>query len=307
MYNAEIKMQYIQYCTEHKNVRAEKFLPLLFDKTAPFEQNLGKDLYEFTVREITDMYQSLFTASYSSLMNIHSHLRDYTNYCNVRNLLADGINHYNELDAASVRRCLHEGLKREQIISREDLIDMLKTNDIRNAFEKTWILGTFEGLTGKAGNDLLYLTRDRIDFDKKIVHLPESGRVLTISDELAALMLETLDETSYATSGDSIRKFSNPDPNVLFKPSSNGRSEFASKSFARRMLLSYSQQLDYPYLNTYALKTSGIIDYIKRLMKSDGVTSPLAAYKLHREEIEMRYGAITSTYHFELYADEYMQ
>lgn len=308
MYNAEIKMQYIQYCTENKNVRAEKFLPQLFSKTATIEKQLNKDLSAFTFNEIMEMYQSLYSTSFSSLMNIHSHLRDYANFCNLRNMLTDNINHYNEIDPAIIRKCLHEGLKKEQIVTRKELLDLLKSDAIRNPYEKVWILGVFEGIMGKAGGDLLHLRRGMIDFDNLIVHLPESGRELSISKELALLIDTAINETVYVTAnGDKTRSFAKTDPDIVFKPSSNCRGTFATQNAFRIMLLRYNQSLDLPYLNTFALKTSGTIDYIRELMRKDGCNDPVATYQKHKSEVDIRYGSLTSFFHFELYAEEYQR
>ena len=306
MYNEEIKQQYIDYCTANKNVRAEKFLPPLFRRTAETETKLHKDVCNFTLKEIVEMYQSLYTTSYTSLMNIHSHLRDYTTWCGGRMLLIDHINHYAEIDTATIRRCLHDGLKKEQIVTRADLIDLLNGNDISNTYEKVWILGVFEGLSGKAGGDMLHLKRDMIDFVNQEVHLPESGRTLSISKELTILMELALGETEYTTvKRDRTMLFRKGSEDVLFKPSCNGQGEFAAQNLFRQMLLRYSQSLELPYLNTYSLKTSGEIHYIRELMCADGCTDPLITYANHKADIELRYGVLSGFYHFELYADAY--
>ena len=308
MYNAEIKMQYIQYCLDNKNKRAEQFLPLFFGRTEPAEQKLDKDLCNFTMREITEMYKMMFLTSYSSIMNIHSHLRDYANLCNQRNLIVDGINHFNEVDTVALRNCLHEGITNDQVVTRAELLELLQMNEIRNAYEKVWILGTFEGLTSKGGDDLLYLKKDMIDFDYLVVQLPKSGRVLSISKELAQFMDEALSEDEYVTAnGERTKRFKKVDPDILFKPPLNSKKDYAGSHVFRVMLLKYQQELELPYLNSHSLKESGAIHFIKSLMEQDGSDDPVATYRQHKKEVETRYGVLNLVYHFALYKNYYKQ
>ena len=95
MYNDTIKTRYIQEKSSTTNM-PNGYLARMFNKTDSFESKLDKDISNFTVYEIEDLYKTLNIKSVEYLTVLHSHLSLYTQWCMQQNLVLDCQNHFAE-------------------------------------------------------------------------------------------------------------------------------------------------------------------------------------------------------------------
>lgn len=198
MYNVDFKKRYLDE-NETRNVNIKKTVDLLFRRIESTEEMLGKDLYDFSVAEILGFYKRLFTPSFDSLMIMNNQYKLYTAYALKNGLVADNQNHYAEIDNATLKTCVHDGLAKAKIISRKDLMDILTTNMIENISEKVIALALFEGICGKELTELTHLHPRDIDTHTCMVYL-YGGRELHISHTLVNWCMESASEYNYYNS-----------------------------------------------------------------------------------------------------------
>ena len=72
-YNSELKIQYIEEKSKEVII-SNNYLECQFNKTCKFEEELNKDLSNFTVYEIVEYYKMLNISSFDTLFVISSGL-----------------------------------------------------------------------------------------------------------------------------------------------------------------------------------------------------------------------------------------
>ena len=180
MYDTNIKQEYIKY-NPNNNHQFEKIMTNYFNRAEETEKRLGKDLSQFTSAEIMAMYKEFATPSFSMLVVINNQFLNYTNWYmqNIEN--KDNQNHYMELRDDILVQCVSYSAAKQNILSREELLDMIK--EFANPYEQFLYLGLFEGIRGEQMSDFFDLRMSNFDRKKKTVLLPED-RVIPASDEL---------------------------------------------------------------------------------------------------------------------------
>jgi hypothetical protein len=120
MYNETIKNRYIQEKESTTNM-PKGYLNRQFNKTEEFENRLNKDVSNFTVYEIEDLYKTLNITSVESLTVLNSHLSLYAQWCLQQNLILDCQNHFTEIVNSSLVNYINTFALKKSIITRETL------------------------------------------------------------------------------------------------------------------------------------------------------------------------------------------
>ena len=295
-YNMEQKERFL---AERKAsyVKIRIVMNTFFKITKEYETYLNKDCSNFTSKEILNMYSSIVTRSWEFLLNFNSQLKIYTSWCLKENLVIDNQNHYEEFDKFDLYKCLNLGLKERMILTREELEKEIQ--QLPNVADQFLCLALFEGVGGPAYKDFYNLELDQ--FKGNTLNL--EGRTLEVSTMLVERAKEAADEyQKYGLEGP-LRNGYRADDTSVVKDSSNAFTDTMEKNqrkILRRLLLlekTYGKKF-----GNIALKNSGRIDMIKRLMKEDGSKDILETYDSHKEEIELRYGKLSRIYRW---VDEY--
>lgn len=298
MYNELQKKAYLDYIDhEGINSRLRPILTNWFQRTEPWENQLGKDLCEWTTTEILDFYKSLVNRSLESLMMIHSRFRGYARWCLVNARIEDSQNHFDEIDREILNnQCVNAGFLYQGIVTRQELMPLINSPKIQNAYERFLLLGLFEGIGGSGYSDFHYLTMD--DFEGHTVKL--KGRQLEVSDELLRLARLAANEYEYFPYGDSKRTwlFSRSDARLIKrkdnKRSENGIEELSDKGFRHIIALNIKKLSDIcetPAFSQAMLFESGRLHMIKEFMKQDGCDAE-EAIRTHEDTIIKYYGKI---------------
>ena len=299
-FNEEFKKQYLED-NKYRNLHTGNNIALLFDRIAPIEESLGKDLYDFSVAEILGYYKYYNTSSLESLMVINGQYKLYTAYAKKRGLVKDNQNHYEEITLEALMTCVHKGLAEAKVISRKDLLDLLRSSDVQNVSDRVICLGIFEGITGKNMTELTHLEPGDINTNTKTVSL-YGGRKLKISDELISWALESAEEYNYyndfTENTNKNTHYLESDTRII-KRLSNSTSDSDTqrhKTINRRLdrLISATQC---NALGIGALRESGRLEMIHDLMEKDGKTLDEA---LKDKDMLYRYGRITSLKRYRL-------
>ena len=299
-FNEKFKLQYLEE-NKHRNLNIGNNIALLFDRIAPIEESLGKDLYDFSVAEILGYYKYYNTSSLESLMVINGQYKLYTAYALKRGLVKDNQNHYAEITLEVLMTCVHKGLAEAKVISRKDLLELLRSSDVQNVSDKVICLAVFEGIGGKNMTELTHLEPGDINRNARMVYL-YGGRKLKISEELMNWMLESAEEYNYYnefTKGTNNNTHYLESDTRVIKRLSNSTSDSdvqRHKTLNRRLdkLISATQC---NALGIGALKESGRLEMIQNLMEEKGKTLDEA---LKDKDMLYRYGKIASLKRYRL-------
>ena len=93
MYNKEIKQRWIDLKNEN-TISCLNYYANKMNNTEEYEKLFNKDLCNFTVSEILDMYRAMDFYSANTIYITNKIYADYTDWCINEGLVADSQNHY---------------------------------------------------------------------------------------------------------------------------------------------------------------------------------------------------------------------
>ena len=289
MYNEERKKRYIKI-KENAVTLPYRSLSLLFEKTAPFEEKNGKDVCEWTPREIMDYYKYLDAYSLSSLVVVNSNLTQYTNWCLTETLVPDGQNHFQEIRPDMLNSCVNKKYLDQMIISRENLVKMV--DELPNYTDRFMILAFFEGICGPKYSDMTSAKITDIHEDRIAL---VSGKEQPISSKLKDIATFAAEEDSYQTygaTGKSIKYSDLNESDIIFKVAKKNRAGNNDSAMTQIVCRRFSKATEYIGLpgrmTIKNMMISGKINYIKDLMDKENlqIEEVIAKYK---KQIDTRY------------------
>ena len=292
-YNEKQKQQYIDYSVKIDK-DSERIMTSWFNRTAFVENELEKDLCDWNVNEIIDYYKSLVIHSLESLMVLHSHFQRYTFWCLDKNLVKDSQNHYTEIDREILNaKCVNSSYLKQGIVTRNELLNLIEGDNVRNPYEKFLLLGIFEGIGDKGFLDFKNLTMD--DIHENVITLP--GRKLTISDELVHFAKIASSEYKYQSYGEngktSFTVFDENDIRIIKRK--EGCIELKDSGYSHKMTVNIENirrnNGDIPVFSQSMIFQSGRLEMIRKFMKQDNCKA-IDAIKTHLSEITYRYRTI---------------
>lgn len=307
MYNEERKLQYI-YKKQKEVILPQNYLESCFHKTEKFETKYGKDLSEWTVKEIVSYYKYYDSKSLNVLTVLTSTFFGYTNWCIAEGLVPDGQNHFAEITQEILGTCINYMDFDDCIINREDLVEMLP--QLLNEVDKFFILALFEGIKG---DYLTEITHFKISSISGLTAKLYTGRDVVISQQLKDYAYSAARETVYYVYSDDITRAEEMigDEDSVFKVSARMRT--VNDMNCDRSLTNRYQKiqnfLGLPSgLTMKKLYDSGEVDMVRQLMKESGLSSEavLKAPGL-KAKIEKQYSRIKSIPSFLIKYGRYLQ
>lgn len=308
MYNEEFKQGYIQTMVKTGiNKTIEASATQYFKQAEPVEEALQKDLCNFNITEILGMLKHFCTPSMETLMMGTSVFRRYTYYCIEQNMVADKINHYEEVTNEMYLDCINKNLSEDSIILRESLIKQIRL--LENPVEQFVVYAVFEGLGGTGCMDLVDIQLEQ--FKGATVTL-KSGRVLTISPELLAIAKESANEYFYYPPNASSEKYEKvkfkDEPGIiksLYNVKDTSTDRRKAYNIVNKLRRISEREGSKAFLNGHLVE-SGRIDLIRRTMKEQKESDPRKAMRLCRDEMKVRYGEIQAVGRWLLKYERYL-
>lgn len=290
MYNEEQKERFIKSREDYVIIQ-DNFYINIFNRIEKYEENLGRDLSNFSFFEIEAYYKLRNSSSRYALATMNSVFANYTTWCLNQGLVTDGQNHYLEFHAKDFDKYLNPILLDKRIITRDDLIDMLL--DIPNPRDQFLILGIFEGLKGKSFMDIATAKMENVSEEGGQYYISlKSGRKIEMSKDLYYLAQESREEKKYySLSGKQKKVVPIIDDGTIMKRNGNSVLE-TDDSSARNAKASFNrvkQYLGNKYLTTTNLAISGKIDYIHKKSKKMGVSTDQFMSE-HKDMIANQFG-----------------
>ena len=158
MFNENIKNEFIE---EYMRSRVVSLTSLnsLFNKVAPFERELHKDVSLFKENEIIDMYKKFDLKTVNTLQNYNNYLKAYCAF--VAYKTASYTNGFSEIIKDVLKSCISEKTKQNRYITYEQLQTL--EHELLNYTEAAIMECLWSGIAGKNLVDLTYLTRSQVD------------------------------------------------------------------------------------------------------------------------------------------------
>ena len=288
MFNKELKERYIQEKSESVTLPSN-YLECQFNKVEKTEQELNKDVCDFTAYEIIEYYKILNISSLESLAVMNSHFSMYTQWCLQNNIVKDNQNHFLEIDLEQIKKCINKIMFKKKIVSREQIISWC--DQLPNPKDQLVILGLFEGMKGKDFSDFVNLRPQDVHGNKLKLF---DGRELIVSNKLLKYIKESIKETIYySSSGGQQKVMPLVDKGYVIKSYPNTKEGTSAFAKGRIIYNSISRSLNYvgvlDFMSANSIFESGKIDMIKRRSKELGISAKNYVYSSHIKEVEKKY------------------
>jgi len=302
MYNEVRKRQYIE--EKRKYAVLSNNIIDAFKTAEVREEKYNRDLCEWNSSEIIDYYKWLSTPYVQTLIQLHTSLTEYTNWCVSNNLVSDNQNHFTEITTQLLCECIDLNRFKKFILSREKILDDIVS--LPNESDKFIVLGLFEGITMKDKN----MTSIRLsDFNGNIVTL-QNGNKLNVSDELKIIAHGADEETVYISLSNKQTRETPYEAghHTIIKPISAKRGVIRDKTLMignrLRKIVKFLGWEEGTTIKT--IIESGRIDFIKRYSEVNNIPAKdlavLAKYRpIHEDIYGMIQNGITYMYTYGLF------
>lgn len=293
MYNEKVKELFTEEYVTQRPTITEKMIQILFDKTAAYEEQVGKDCSEFNTDEIRAMYKGWQSISAVYLLQQNTVLKAYTTFV----LTTTNAQHPNAYEGF-VREDFESCISKQRLLTRNQLSDL--EDQLYNYTDKAILECFWEGITGPRLIDLTSLERGMLSADNKKLNV--NGKVYFTTERLYHFLDKAFNETQYQclTQSGKTQFVELSGINKLYKKRTNAKSENSKSgryAWARNKLIKISEFYDVPDLTVNLIKNSGMFFNLKLGMVSAGETN-LRAFLATKEgrDIAKRYGYDTETY-----------
>ena len=287
-YNPELKIQYIEEKSQEVII-PNNYLECQFNKTSKMEEELDKDLSNFTVYEIVEYYKLLNISSFDTLFVMNSQFSMYTQWCLQKSLVKDNQNHFLEMTLEHLKDCLNKALFKMRFVTRERILNWV--DELPNPKDQFVLLGLFEGLKGK---DFCELSKLRPENIKGNIASLCTGREIKLSNRLLKIISDcVVEDKYYSITGNATKVMPLLDKGFVVKDYPNARADVSDFQAGRKIYNSITRILNYfdvgNFMTANSVFESGKIDMIKERAKELGMSCRDYIYSNHIEEVEKKY------------------
>lgn len=289
-YNSELKIQYIEEKSKEVII-SNNYLECQFNKTSKMEEELDKDLSNFTVYEIVEYYKLLNISSFDTLFVMNSQFSMYTQWCLQKSLVKDNQNHFLEMTLEHLKDCLNKALVDMKIVTRETVLNWI--DQLPNPKDQFVLLGLFEGLKGK---DFCELSKLRSENIKGNITTLCTGREIELSNRLLKIISDCVTEDKYySISGNGTKVMPLIDKGFIIKDYPNARGDVSDFQLGRKIYNSITRILNYfdvlNFMTANSIAESGKLHMIKERAKELGLSCKDYIYSNYIEEVEKKFNS----------------
>lgn len=304
-YNSELKIQYIEEKSKEVII-SNNYLECQFNKTCKFEEELNKDLSNFTVYEIVEYYKMLNISSFDTLFVMNSQFSMYTQWCLQKSLVKDNQNHFLEMTLEHLKDCLNKALVNMKIVSRDTILNWV--DQLPNPKDQFVLLGLFEGLKGK---DFCELSKLRPEDIKGNIATLCTEREIELSDRLLKIISDcVVEDKYYSISGNGTKVMPLIDKGFVIKDYPNARGDVSDFQLGRKIYNSITRILNYfdvlNFMTANSIAESGKLQMIKEKAKELNMTCKDYIYSNYIIEVEKKFNSKIVRSIFWLKYDDYL-
>lgn len=289
-YNPELKIQYIEEKSKEVII-SNNYLECQFNKTSKMEEELDKDLSNFTVYEIVEYYKMLNISSFDTLFVMNSQFSMYTQWCLQKSLVKDNQNHFLEMTLEHLKDCLNKALVNMKIVSRDTILNWV--DQLPNPKDQFVLLGLFEGLKGK---DFCELSKLRPEDIKGNIATLCTEREIELSDRLLKIISDcVVEDKYYSISGNGTKVMPLVDKGFIIKDYPNARGDVSDFQLGRKIYNSITRILNYfdvlNFMTANSIAESGKLHMIKERAKELSLSCKDYIYSNYIEEVEKKFNS----------------
>lgn len=265
LYNEQQKLEFIKFYQGDSN---NNFIRTIFEKIKYDEEFRGKDISEFTEKEILETLNSFNTSSINSLRVKTSILRTYASWCETNGYISNNINSFVGIGGSDLERCVNQYARKNKLISYEQLFNMC--SDLPNPVDKFILMGIFNGIRGKNLNELGFLRRKDLHED----YFDLQTRKIKVPFSLYAVAMESVEAEIYVYMKGRYVERKLMDCDYVFKPRANVDDTAIGEGNGTRIqrrITNLKEVLDAPELTIASLYYSGMIHHMSIIAEEKGI------------------------------------
>lgn len=301
MLNEDRKKRFYEY---KLNTTVTNITPIVtrLKRAAKFENVYKKDLCDFTLIEIMEMYKLLNYTAIEAIVVMNNTLIHYTDWCLSENLVANGQNLYQTLTSDVLMSLLNRAVIDHQIVSRDTVLSW--TEQMKNPRDRFIVLSIFEfGKSKKDFENIIYAKLEDINEDTHEMKL-HSGRIVHVSEELIScaklsnIILELTTPYGRNAKLEDNGTIINKPGRAVDTPHNLGRCVYNA-------LTSITKELNIGYMTAERINASGQVYMTNELARKHGVSGKDVLYnETLRREINNQYGiSIKPAFFMKKYGD----
>ena len=288
LYNPELKIQYIEEKSQEVII-SNNYLECQFNKSFKLENELDKDISNFTVYEIIEYYKMLNSSSLDTLVVMNSQFSMYTQWCLQKSLVKDNQNHFLEMTIEQLKECLNKMLVNLKFVTREIVLNWV--DELPNPKDQFVLLGLFEGLKGK---DFCELAKLRPEDIKGNIASLCTERKVKLSDKLLKVINDcVLEDKYYSISGNGTKTMPLLDKGFVIKDYPNAMVDVSDFQSGRKIYNSITRILNYfdvaNFMTANSVFESGKLQMIKERAKELNMSCKDYIYSNFITEVEEKY------------------
>lgn len=188
MYNKNIKEEYLEIVASS----SKDYISKLLNRIDIYENNIGKDLFDFTEEEIIEMFTSMNSCSVQSLESYASIFRNYTQWAVANNMNCDGINHYDMISKDQLRNCVNIAMNNQKYIDYEKFKEVIIYSDL-NIRQKAAAICCFYGFNVE---EMCKTTIGNFDYETHTI-TTNTGKKILVDDYLFDILVESCNTYEY--------------------------------------------------------------------------------------------------------------
>lgn len=288
-YNKELKDRYLQEKRELLSIPTN-YIDVQFRKAAETENELDKDISNWTVYEIVEYYKLLNITSFESLLCLNSIFSQYTQFCLENSLVRDNQNHYLECTKEVLAGCINKAILDKKIVTRETVLKWV--DELPNPKDQFILLSLFEYGKSKDFKDIVYANHNGLDETNKTLKL--SDRTVSISDKLINIIRDCqLEDTYYSISGKGTKVMPLVDYGYIVKSYPNQNMDLSDFQKGRNIYIACQRIFDYlgigQYMSPNSIAESGKLHMIKKGSEELGITDTQYVYSNKIYDVEKQF------------------
>lgn len=267
MLNESIKQEFIKEYLRSRIV-ALTSLNGMFNKVKQFELKLSKDVSEFSIDEIIDMYKQFDLKSVNTLQNYNNYLKAYCAFRKYKGYETQ--NPFENITKTILKDCINEETKQNKYMTYEQLQDI--EDGLYNAVDAAILECLWAGIAGPNLTDLTYLTHNQINKNNMTIVL-KSGKVISLYPRLLNLLTKAFAETECVCYGETMKVKPVTGVGELYKVRDNVYKDSDEIRFrwVYRKVMIIRQYFDIPTMSMKTIQGSGMLNAIKIGMKENDV------------------------------------
>jgi integrase len=260
IYNEEVKNRYLE---TYENEGTQTTIRNIFSKSATQEETLKKDLYNFSIDDLIDVFKNVSPKSLAVSMSAGRFIKSYISWCITNGYRDNNDNPLNGVDKEWYKNFVDRKLKIHY--SFEEFIDLLEDKNMYNAQDKAFLFLMWEGVIGEQFSELRELKIPDIDFENKTIYVKERDQKVKVSDECIKFLEKTINEKTYYNYNPKTKDFNERGllpSSYVFKTTKSPRSsegQPVGMSMLYTRLHAFKEILNVDHLTPNALKQSGML------------------------------------------------